>query len=155
MKVKTVSSPTDIVIIGKAIETTTNGKKDWEGDFLLTDDYEQLAIVIDRHKEHVIETDGFVNIMTLSKYRKYRQQFIDTQYDEPFIFLPNYVGDINVNICYVKDKREDNVHITELDLDEYLCYQCQDEEAGNEWPVVYIDLPTNTEIIFTTLGELT
>lgn len=127
MVINKIIKQQDIFIVANHIE----GR---DQDILLTDDYCGFDIRVgDKRVLKYIESDGFINILTLDELLKYKEEIIDINEDTPCIKLSNFCGDLSIIVV-----DEDKVEYDDLDTSDYLWHQV--DEAYD----AYIKLPEGT-----------
>jgi len=96
---------------------------DWTGDFMITDGEHDFVVTIDNAIKHRLTSNGFVNVMTRDEFNKHKDYFAEEGLiDNDFLMLPDFTGEIGVKVVFLMHG-EKNLHIDELDLDEYLMHQ--------------------------------
>lgn len=121
-------TPESLVVLGSYVE----GRGE---DFSLTDDYAGLDIEIGGKNFGYIETDGFVNIMTVDAFLAVKDELDDNSiWDaQEAILLPNFVGEIRV-------AGKDNGKYYDIDPDkEHIMHQVDDVHLD-----VVLELPKDT-----------
>jgi len=99
MIVKTFAEPTDIVLIGNPeIRINEKGDREYHGDFLITDDETTITFKFG-DKNFNVDTLGFFNVFTMEQFNAQRK-YIDEDYSFKFLFLPQFKGDIEMNVIY-------------------------------------------------------
>jgi hypothetical protein len=162
MIVKTFTEPTDIVLIGESeIRLNEKGETEWHGDFLITDDECAITLMFGEKKFN-IDTLGFFNVFTMEQFNEQRE-YIQEEFTFNFLFLPQFVGDIQMNVVYTRKehvqgegrKIVETHTVSEFpDENEYVMYvdrpgKDDDEFCDQDWDcnvVVNIE-PTKTIVI--------
>lgn len=147
MLLKKFEEPTDIFIVGCCLYDG----RDWTGDVLIQDDENQFVITINNYIEKRLTCDGFINVITREEFVKYKDHFSESMIDyDDFVVIKDFVGEVGVKVVAIMNGKE-NVHIEELDLDEYLADQEALKEARKDEAYknteYCITLPTGTEML--------
>lgn len=130
----------DVVIIGH--HKFLN--HDYSADFQITDDYSNCAVKYDG-KTYRLQTDGFVNILSMKEFDTQRKNFEDQNIN--FLFLPNFTGDIFLSVkVELDDGFEDMSH--DIKLNDYILHQI-DDTYGYDYDNRSIDivLPNKTKVV--------
>lgn len=148
MILKTIDKPTDLFIVGSYIV------KDDEnyGDFIITDGEDYFETMINNVCVQSTCSDGFVNILTREEFNEHKEMLVENLIDQDFIFVPNFVGEIKLQVAFYFDENGPERKVFEdLDLDEYLMHQDgfhelynHDNHYSTQFEIV---LPDNTKIL--------
>jgi hypothetical protein len=145
MILKKFDTPTDVFIIPGDIYENDN----WTGDVLITDDEHDFVVTVNNKIAHRLTSNGFINVMTREDFEKNKSYFEegDSLIDGEFLMLPGFIGEIGVKVVFLMEG-EPNIHIEDLDLNEYLMHQegfseYHDKSKGVEY---CITIPDGAEI---------
>lgn len=122
---KSFSEPTDFVILG----CDYNGR-----DIEITDDYTNFLIKIGSKTIFNIESEGFVSILSIDKYKKWLEEQVYRD-DCGAVLVSGYQGDIKVGA-----KLEDGTFTNEFDFSDYIHHQLEDCVD------VFISFPEGTSV---------
>jgi len=134
---KTYNEETTLVVVG-TIDHNDNC------DVEITDDYTNFKILIGDKKVECVgantkwgyESDGFISIMTLSEFEKWKKMYSESLEGVSAFLLPNFKGTIGITAEVEKDQFTD-----EFDLSDYILHQ-----DGLDECVVYLTFPEGTQI---------
>ena len=113
-------------------------ESNWISDIEIDDDESSFDIYIGGVKydsEYGYGSDGFISILTIKEFKKWKHELED----HPIagcVFLPGFTGNIEVGA-----KLDNGTFTTEFDTDNYIVHQFE-----NDYPEVFIGLPTDTEM---------
>lgn len=139
-----IEDPKDIVILGSYTEGDTLA------NFSITDDFSSFDIMIGKsefkfkmggYQFNSVESDGFVNVLTVPEFIKLKNKIEKDQDIEDFfqaigaVFLPNFKGEIKVGA-----KKEDGTYTNNFEFNEYIQHQ-----FDNDYVNVVVSLPEGTE----------
>lgn len=132
-EVRTYGEETTLVVMGTIDH---NDNRDVE----ITDDYTGFGVCVgDEKTSLMLESDGFISIMTLPEFKKWQVDYPDALTDgggvDSFL-LPNFKGTIGVTA------KVDGEFTNDFDLSDYILHQDGMDEAD-----VYLVLPEGTEIM--------
>lgn len=118
MILKKFDQPTDVFIVPSFVYK--DGQ--YTGDALITDDEHDFVITMDNRIQHRLTSNGFVSVLSKEEFLNNIDSFSEELIDGDFIMLPNFQGEVGVKVVFILEG-EQNIHIDELDLDEYLMHQ--------------------------------
>lgn len=146
---KSFSTPTDFVILGSKVGN---------GDFSITDDFETLHIYVNGKNVSHIETDGFVTILSMDEFEKFKNDYADISLELfECVAVSNYKGDINVGIKCTEYDDQDLMSvkfINDFDFNDYLAWQINADEDNLDYEV-FINLPSGTKFTCQSVSSTT
>lgn len=148
MILKKYSVPTDIFIVGVAIER----EDEWTYDFSITDDESYFTVIQDNKIKYYNCCDGSVSILNKDEFYKFRDSFSEDLIDLDFLYISNFSGEIGVKVVH-KMKDKDNVHIETFDINKELMYIDSEESKSAEHDKDYdgslycISFPVDVDIL--------
>lgn len=146
---KSFSTPTDFVILGSKVGN---------GDFSITDDFETLHIYVNGKNVSHIETDGFVTILSMDEFEKFKNDYADISLELfECVTVSNYKGDINVGIKCTEYDDQDLMSvkfINDFDFNDYLAWQINADKDNLDYEV-FINFPSGTKFTCQSVSSTT
>jgi hypothetical protein len=135
-KIKTYEEETTLVVVGSINHND-------ESDVEIIDDYTNFKILIGDKKVDCVgakrkcgyESDGFISIMTLTQFKKWKKMYSESLESIDAFLLPNFKGTIGIT-AEVEGQFTDD-----FDLSDYIQHQ-----DGLDECMVYLTFPEGTQI---------